>query len=199
MLRWGHGAGVSRSLQKQILCEKVGPPAAERKTTDAGLACNEDRLKLSNTTRVWLMRLQRLECDYFVCPDTGEAGLDWMHGRPQHKRQAFFESMWAGYRTGTLALRKTFTAWRCLAVLQYVNCEQIREHGLQRIQEVFEHQFLRFSKYHSLSLLHAWAQVVRNERSARRLREQEASLSHSFQAAVRAFSLRWCLPFCIGT
>ena len=51
---------MSRSLQNQILCEKVSPPAAERKTTDAGRACNEDRSKLSNTTRVWLMRLQRL-------------------------------------------------------------------------------------------------------------------------------------------
>jgi hypothetical protein len=190
---------VSRSLQNQILCEKVSPPAAERKTTDAGRACNEDRSKLSNTTRVWLMRLQRLECDYFECgPDTGEAGLDWMHGRPQHERQAFFESMWAGYRTGTLALRKTFTAWRCLAVLQYVNCEQIREHGLQRIQEVFEHLFRRFSIYHSLSLLHAWAQVVRNERSARRLREQEASLSHSFQAAVRALVCAGACSFALG-
>ena len=80
---------MCRSLREQILCEKVSPPAAPRAQTDAGHALDVDHLKLSSTTRIWLMRLQRLECDYFVSgPDSAEAGADWMHGRAQHVRRA---------------------------------------------------------------------------------------------------------------
>ena len=178
---------MCRSLREQILCEKVSPPAAPRTQTDAGHALDVDHLKLSSTTRIWLMRLQRLECDYFVSgPDSAEAGADWMHGRAQHVRQAFFESLWAGYRTGALVLRKTFTAWRCLAVLPHANSEQIRKRGLERIQEVLEHLFGRFAMHHSLAVMHAWAQVVKIEQNARRLREMETACSNSLRDAVRA-------------
>jgi hypothetical protein len=95
------------------------------------------------------MRLQRLECDYFIGgPEVDGASSDWTHGRAQHVRQAFFESLWAGYRTGALALRKTFS-----------------------------HCFSRYSLHHLASVLRAWAQVVHNTRLARDMREKQAEYS----------------------
>lgn len=124
------------------------------------------------------MRLQRLECDYFIGgPEVDGASSDWTHGRAQHVRQAFFESLWAGYRTGALALRKTFTAWRCLATLPGVQSEEIRKHGLERMEQTFSHCFSRYSLHHLASVLRAWAQVVHNTRLARDMREKQAEYS----------------------
>ena len=93
---------MDRSLKEQILCEKMSPQQPKpREPLD-------DSDYLSRTTRLWL---QRLGCD---------AGA-------VHKRQAFLESLWAGYRTGALALRKSFTAWCALGINAATSQEVVQE------------------------------------------------------------------------
>ena len=130
---------MDRSLKEQILCEKMSPQQPKpREPLD-------DSDYLSRTTRLWL---QRLGCD---------AGA-------VHKRQAFLESLWAGYRTGALALRKSFTAWCALAFWPNVQSETLREHGLAHMYQTFDycHRHSPFAEKLPVtkSTLHTWAQVV---------------------------------------
>jgi len=136
------------------------------------------------------MRLQQLECD--SCIGGPEGDICSTHKRVQHQRQAFFESMWVGHRTGTLALRKTFTAWRCWAVLPQIQAEMLRHHGLERIQQSLDHCSRRLSANLLVGVLYSWVQVMYKGRYARDLRAQEAEHSELLNHQVVT---RFNLPF----
>jgi hypothetical protein len=191
---------IDRSLAEQILCENTSPPAAQRKPLELALDMDAPKLSRANTLRIWLMRLQRLECDYFDGgPDIQGSVKDWVHGHPQHARQAFLESLWAGYRSGALALRKTFTAWCCICSFPKIQSENLRKYGCERMEKAFEHYFIRSCIYHLSHILHAWAKVVENSRFARHLmckkEEYSKSLFHEVRRPLFAFKINRVNPF----
>ena len=178
--------GIYRSLREQILCEKISPPPVRRDSSPIAAVpiVETDPQKFSDTTRNWLMRLQRLEGDYFVEGSESAVGAEWAQIRAQRERQAFFESMWAGYRTGTLVIRKTFTAWQCCSALPRLQSVIVRKRVLECLQQVLDHTSNRISMFRSAEVLHAWAQFVRHVRLTSQLLEQKIATSESFHREV---------------
>ena len=166
----------ARSLREQILCEKIAPNPHKPSSTLSGLDGQEAQ-QPSDTTRAWLMRLQRLECDI----SSDGLGIDHA-AHAHHMRQAFFESIWVGHRTGALALRKTFTVWSCLGTSRQKPTNSSRREGcLYKVENILEHCYSRSMQHHLASVIRSWTQMIHEERHARELHEKQEETSMSFR------------------
>jgi hypothetical protein len=180
----------AKSLREQILCEKV---TANSFKSASKITESLVDPKLSDTTRIWLMRLRRLECEI-----PANSLTDGDHpGRAQHARQAFFEAIWAGHRTGALALRKTFTVWHCLGMWHQNHTRTLRQHGLARIEGALEYCHYRSLQHQMANIVLSWTQTARQLRHAREVQTLQGESCETRRCQeICVFILHFSVLFC---